>query len=487
MFKIHFLSFKKMSNATVIFNLEGIDVKIHCSKEDKMEGICQKYANKIKKNLNSLSFVYGGNYPNFQLCFKDQANLLDKEKNEMKILVFQNETNELTCPKCGEVINLNKEKINDIKSSINNINDILRGAKFIIENIIKISSVDSINVQLKNVNLIFNTLSEDIKKLNRKFDDLINVNNINKELNVGNYIIAEINVKDEDINKDIKILNSYEEFLRTNPGKLIVCNDFKNEDEIKKSEIYINDEKIPFNYYHQFKSRGKYIIKYFFKNHMENAFLMFGDCKLITSINLSNFNTSKLINMNRIFSGCSSLTNIDLSNFNTDNVTDMGCMFSGCSSLTNIKLSNFNTNNVINMNGMFSGCSSLTNIDLSNFITNNVTDMGCMFYGCSSLENINLSNFNINNVHNMNGMFNGCSSLKDIDLSKFNVSFLFDMDYMFYGCSSLTNINLSHFNTDNITNMDYIFGKCSSLNKNNIIINDKRIFNNETLFLNENE
>ena len=53
---------------------------------------------------------------------------------------------------------------------------------------------------------------------------------------------------------------------------------------------------------------------------------------------------------------------------------------------------------------------------------------------------------------------------------------------MFYGCSSLKDINLSNFNTNKVTNMDYMFGDCPYLNKNNIIIKDKRIFNNETLF-----
>ena len=35
----------------------------------------------------------------------------------------------------------------------------------------------------------------------------------------------------------------------------------------------------------------------------------------------------------------------------------MRCMFEGCSSLKELNLSNFNTNNVINMNYMFSKCS----------------------------------------------------------------------------------------------------------------------------------
>ena len=60
-----------------------------------------------------------------------------------------------------------------------------------------------------------------------------------------------------------------------------------------------------------------------------------------------------------MFWGCSSLINIDLSNFNTNNVTDMDYMFANCSSLTYIDLSNFNTNNATSMRGMFSRCNLL--------------------------------------------------------------------------------------------------------------------------------
>jgi len=37
-----------------------------------------------------------------------------------------------------------------------------------------------------------------------------------------------------------------------------------NEEEIKKCEIRINDELIPFNYFHIFELSGKYRIKYSF-------------------------------------------------------------------------------------------------------------------------------------------------------------------------------------------------------------------------------
>ena len=63
----------------------------------------------------------------------------------------------------------------------------------------------------------------------------------------------------------------------------------------------------------------------------------------------------------------------------------MSCMFFGCSSLKELNINNFNTNNVTDMNNMFYRCSSLKELNLNNFNTNNVTNMSCMFYECDKL------------------------------------------------------------------------------------------------------
>ena len=47
--------------------------------------------------------------------------------------------------------------------------------------------------------------------------------------------------------------------------------------------------------------------------------------------------------MSNLFSFSYSLKNIDLSNFNTKNVTNMNNMFNQCNGLEKINLSNFNT------------------------------------------------------------------------------------------------------------------------------------------------
>ena len=300
--------------------------------------------------------------------------------------------------------------------------------------------------------------------------EIINKDNGYNVNNSNNYIIAEMDIKEKDINQDIRIINSYENFQRlSSEGELM------NEEEIKKCEIRINDILIPFNYFYKFKNKGKYNLKYSFNNHLNKTDYMFSFCLSLTNIDLSNFNTQNVTNMKWMFWQCSSLKDINLYNINTHKVKEMSNMFGGCSSLKNINLSNFNTQEVTDMSCMFLGCSSLINIDLSNFNTQNVTDMSGMFSGCSSLTNIDLSNFNTQNVTNMGGMFLGCSSLINIDLSNFNTQNVTNMSWMFSGCSSLINLNLFYFITQNVIDMNYMFLGCLSLKKKNIICKDNKL------------
>ena len=151
---------------------------------------------------------------------------------------------------------------------------------------------------------------------------------------------------------------------------------------------------------------------------------------------------SGVTNMLEMFVYCTKLTTLDLSNFDTSNVTNMGSMFQGCTSLTSLDLSNFNTSNVTSMVNMFNNCTSLTSLDLSNFNTSNVESMGYMFYYCRSLTSLDLSNFNTSKVASMSNMFYVCSNLTTLDLSNFNTSKVGSMSSMFYACNSLTTVKV---------------------------------------------
>ena len=126
---------------------------------------------------------------------------------------------------------------------------------------------------------------------------------------------------------------------------------------------------------------------------------------------------SGVTDIDNIFSNCNYLTTLDLSNFNTSNVTNMSSMFSNCFKLTTLNLSNFNTINVTHMRNMFYSCQKLTILDLSNFNTNNVTQMGYMFFYCKNLTTLDLSNFNTSKVTNMSYMFSNCDSLTTVKVT----------------------------------------------------------------------
>lgn len=81
---------------------------------------------------------------------------------------------------------------------------------------------------------------------------------------------------------------------------------------------------------------------------------MFGSCTGLTSLSLSNFNTSSVTNMAEMFKSCNKLTDLSLSSFNTTKVTTMYCMFKDCKGLKYLSLSSFDMSNVTNVNGMLS-------------------------------------------------------------------------------------------------------------------------------------
>ena len=72
---------------------------------------------------------------------------------------------------------------------------------------------------------------------------------------------------------------------------------------------------------------------------------MFENCASLTSIDLSELDTTSLINMKKLFSGCSALKVIDFSNLNLENINSVSDMFNGLATnfeyiiLTNAQLS----------------------------------------------------------------------------------------------------------------------------------------------------
>ena len=513
-----------MSTAKVIFTYEGIDETIDCSKEDKMKDICQKYSSKIESNLDSLLFLYGGNQLNLESSFENQANSIDKSENKMIISVFKKEESDLECPKCGDKIQFNFEPLKNILSSNNNIIDNIAGIKLIIENIVKNSLVEVVNVQLKNVNTILNSINEEIKTnietlkniikdkdiINKKIDnnETMNLNDFQNKSVISGILDVDIN----DIENGIILFNSdydYDMDFYLEDKKVSLEKDFDNNWRLNYS--FITTGKYAFwmvfndivTDMEGFFATGPNIysldFSLFDSTNLTNMRILFNKCKKLKEIKgFDKLNTSKVIDMEGLFQNCITLEYIDLSNFDTSNVEIMNFMFVDCFKLKGIKgINKLNTKKVTNMTGMFENCLSLKYLNIENFDTSNVTNMSymfnkckklkeikgmdkfntinltttyAMFQFCTEIEKIDLSGFDTSNVTNMSYMFNKCKKLKEIKgLNTFITKNVKDMARMFNECSELENLVLTSFETPNVTNFSSMFNKCNNLKYLNLL------------------
>ena len=103
----------------------------------------------------------------------------------------------------------------------------------------------------------------------------------------------------------------------------ILADEFSN----LPSQIYINDslqssiERI-YNLYN-----GTNEIKMNWNTTVESLAHIFNNCRNISSIDLSNFDSSSVTDMNSMFSNCVKLKKIDFTDFNTSSVNNMANLF----------------------------------------------------------------------------------------------------------------------------------------------------------------
>ena len=125
----------------------------------------------------------------------------------------------------------------------------------------------------------------------KKYKEIINdIDKDKKEMiilayNINNYIIGEIEINEDNINRNIRIINTFEEFKRQERWWGDREDDYKyeNEKEIKENCIIkIKNKIIPFNYLYNFKGKGKFKIEYSFNNHIKSLANLFSETNLLT-------------------------------------------------------------------------------------------------------------------------------------------------------------------------------------------------------------
>lgn len=253
---------------------------------------------------------------------------------------------------------------------------------------------------------------------------------------------------------------------------------------------------------------------------MSNMSMMFNDCRVLKSIDLTRFNTEKVTDMSAMFKDCDDLTVLDLSTFCTDKVVDMNNMFCHCSALTNIYVSDKFVVTALTMENagtdMFAKCDKLrgavmydeekTGKEMANYTTGYLSniaptepeayvvmdaDLGTMTFrydtkkpagayplntGAETPGWIRVStgvdvrtvvfdeSFADARPTSGHMWFVNYYNLETITgIENLNTEEMTDMNQMFYACSSLITLDLTRFNTAKVTDMGHMFGRCRSL------------------------
>ena len=124
--------------AQIEFTFNGNPTLIQCKENEKIKEICKRFASKNDLDINTIYFLYSSIRLDGELTFEECANIEDKNRNKMNVLVYNINENpiiksiikskDVICPKCGENAKINlknyKIKIYGCKNN-HEINDIL--------------------------------------------------------------------------------------------------------------------------------------------------------------------------------------------------------------------------------------------------------------------------------------------------------------------------------------------------------------------------
>lgn len=180
---------------------------------------------------------------------------------------------------------------------------------------------------------------------------------------------------------------------------------------------------------------------------------MFEKCSSLTSISVygSSSSGSRVVNTGgakttkSMFRGCISLSDLSCFKFNMANDTNMAYMFDS-TAVTSLDLSTWDTSKVVDMRGMFSFCGALTSLNLSNWNTSKVKNMNEMFRGCSALTGtLDLSHFSTASLTTLAGCFRAMSSISALNLTGWDFTSLTGgskLEFAFYSLPSLHELYL---------------------------------------------
>ena len=108
-----------------------------------------------------------------------------------------------------------------------------------------------------------------------------------------------------------------------------------------------------------------------FNKPLSTMFNLFKNCKDLTEVDLTKFNSKEIVNMNSSFLNCEKLFNLDFTNFNSTNVESMDNTFENCINLPGLNLSSFRSSKLKSMKNTFKNCKSIYILDIKGFDSEN--------------------------------------------------------------------------------------------------------------------
>ena len=237
----------------VIFVYKNQTKEIKCEPYESMKWICNKFIKQLELDINKINFKYDGKEINGQLLFRQLINEKDKVNNIIKISVYdinnkndkkyENKQNKNNIIKKDFENSNNKDlSKNEYKRpDINNKNNTYKNepysnkttphsSRIIKNNEIEFNKKNNDSIILNNTQYIYKKnqiISEPLKEnkkivneikknpngdiKNKNYEEILKTNN---KINDKNYIIGEIEIEDKNLDKNFRIINSFEEFVK---------------------------------------------------------------------------------------------------------------------------------------------------------------------------------------------------------------------------------------------------------------------------------
>ncbi len=202
------------------------------------------------------------------------------------------------------------------------------------------------------------------------------------------------------------------------------------------------------------------------KTGKHGAYLFSGMTKLkrIENLNIIDFSDNE--DFSYMFNNCRMLESIDLSNFVTDKSMTFAYMFCYCQMVKTLDLSKFKTGNALSLGFMFQHCESLTELDVKHFDVSNCRNLDNTFDDCWVLKSLDLSTWNTDKVRETRSMFNRCKSIKELDIRHMTFPSTTLMTYMFYQMEKLEVLHIEGMDFSrwtNTANQTYMFNYIPNL------------------------